>query len=88
MAARALIMHSADHDENRICERFGFLPLATRALALGEGLPTNGRLLDHRQADSTARYAHLARDEVRISVEPIAMRSAEYALRAPRSRRL
>ena len=35
---------------------------ASRALALGEGLPTIGKLLGHRKVSSTARYAHLMRD--------------------------
>ena len=35
---------------------------ASRALALGEGLPTIGRLLGHRKVGTTARYAHLMRD--------------------------
>ena len=37
---------------------------ASRALALGESLPMIGRLLGHRQIETTARYAHLARDSV------------------------
>ncbi len=41
---------------------------ASRALALGEGLPMMiGRLLGHTQVETTARYAHLARDSVRGS---------------------
>ena len=38
---------------------------ASRALALGEGLPMIGKLLGHTQVQTTARYAHLARDTVR-----------------------
>ena len=38
---------------------------ASRALALGEGLPMIGRLLGHTRVETTARYAHLARDSVR-----------------------
>ena len=49
--------------------RHGF---ALRALALGEGLPIIGRLLGHRRVETTARYAHLARDSVRESAEKIA----------------
>ena len=45
---------------------------ASRALALGEGLPIIGRLLGHRRVETTARYAHLARDSVRESAERIA----------------
>ena len=40
---------------------------ASRALALGEGLPIISRLLGHRRIETTARYAHLARDSVRES---------------------
>ena len=53
---------------------------ASRALALGEGLPIIGRLLGHRQAETTARYAHLDRDAVRNSAERVAIRIAEYIL--------
>jgi len=34
---------------------------------LGEGLPMIGRLLGHARVETTARYAHLARDSVRES---------------------
>ena len=46
---------------------------ASRALALGEGLPIIGRLLRHRRVETTARYAHLVRDSVRESAERIAV---------------
>ena len=46
---------------------------ASRALALGEGLPMIGRLVGHRRVETTARYAHLARDSVRQSAERIAI---------------
>ena len=45
---------------------------ASRALSLGEGLPMIGRLLGHRDIDSTARYAHLARESVRTSTARVA----------------
>lgn len=45
---------------------------ASRALALGESLPTIGKLLGHRRIDSTARYAHLARDAVHEAAGRIA----------------
>ena len=51
---------------------------ASRALALGEGLPIIGRLLGHRQAETTARYAHLDRKAVRKSAERVASRIAGY----------
>ena len=38
---------------------------ASRALALGESLSMIGELLGHRKVQTTARYAHLARDSVR-----------------------
>ena len=37
---------------------------ASRALALGESLPMIGKLLGHSQLETTARYAHLARDSI------------------------
>ena len=40
---------------------------ASRALALGEGLSMIGKLLGHTQVQTTARYAHLARDTVKAS---------------------
>ncbi len=45
---------------------------ASRALALGESLPMIGRLLGHSQVETTARYAHLARDSVQEAAERIA----------------
>ncbi len=45
---------------------------ASRALALGESLPTIGRLLGHGQVGTTARYAHLARDAVKASASRVA----------------
>ena len=45
---------------------------ASRALALGEALPIIGRLLSHHRVETTARYAHLARDSVRESAGRIA----------------
>ena len=44
---------------------------ASRALALGEGLPMIGKLLGHTQVQTTARYAHLARDTVKASAARI-----------------
>ena len=45
---------------------------ASRALALGESLPMIGRLLGHTQVETTARYAHLARDSVKESAAKVA----------------
>ena len=64
-----------------VCERAGLAGLrihdirhayASRALALGESLPMIGRLLGHSQVETTARYAHLARDAERESADRIA----------------
>ena len=58
---------------------------ASRALALGESLPTIGRLLGHGQVATTARYAHLARDAVKASASRVADSIAgDIGTRAPR----
>ena len=44
---------------------------ASRALALGEGLPLIGKLLGHRKVTTTARYAHLARDTEKASAAKV-----------------
>ncbi len=45
---------------------------ASRALALGESLPMIGKLLGHSQVETTARYAHLARDSIHESAARVA----------------
>jgi hypothetical protein len=40
---------------------------ASGALALGEGLSMIGKLLGHTQVQTTARYAHLARDPLKTA---------------------
>ena len=45
---------------------------ASRALALGETLPMIGKLLGHRQVQTTARYAHLAQESVKVSAARVA----------------
>ena len=47
-------------------------PFASRALALGESLPLIARLLGHTKIQMTARYAHLARDSIRVSAARVA----------------
>ena len=44
---------------------------ASRALALGESLSMIGRLLGHTDVESTARYAHLARDTEKMSAAKV-----------------
>ncbi len=65
---------------------------ASRALALGETLPTIGKLLGHSKIQTTARYAHLGRDSVRESAGRVAVSIAADilppgALPEPRRRR-
>ena len=45
---------------------------ASRALALGETLPVIGKLLGHSDIETTARYAHLARDSIHEAADRIA----------------
>ena len=53
---------------------------ASRALALGEALPVIGKLLGHSRLETTARYAHLARDSAKQSAERVAESIAEDML--------
>ena len=59
---------------------------ASRALALGEGLPMIGKLLGHARIETTARYAHLARDSVREAAERVAESIAADVLDEGRQR--
>ena len=45
---------------------------ASVAAGIGESLPIIGKLLGHTQAQTTARYAHLAADPVHDAAERIA----------------
>ena len=45
---------------------------ASRALALGESLPAIGKLLGHAHVETTARYAHLARDSMHEAAARVA----------------
>ena len=56
---------------------------ASRALALGESLPMIGRLLGHSQLETTARYAHLARDSVHEAAARVARSIAADILEEP-----
>ena len=44
---------------------------ASRALALGESLTMIGKLLGHTQVQTTARYAHLARDSIQSAASRV-----------------
>ena len=64
------VRERAELDDVRIHDlRHSF---ASRALALGESLPTIGKLLGHSKIQTTARYAHLARDSVQESAARVA----------------
>ena len=45
---------------------------ASSAVSMGQSLPMIGRLLGHTQVQTTARYAHLAADPVRIAADSVA----------------
>ena len=68
MYRHVLPWQSALEKIHYLCHSF-----ASRALALGEGLPIIGRLLSHRRVETTTRYAHLARASVRQSADRIAV---------------
>jgi integrase len=53
---------------------------ASKGVALGQGLSTVGKLLGHTQAQTTARYAHLAADHSIAAADAIS-RSLAVALR-------
>ncbi len=54
---------------------------ASTAVAAGQGLPMIGKLLGHTQVQTTARYAHLAADPVKLAANEVA-RSLAAALTA------
>ena len=69
-------MSSVEHYWHRIRAQAGLHDLrlhdcrhsyASRALALGESLPTIGKLLGHRKVSTTARYAHLMRGAEKVA---------------------
>ena len=51
---------------------------ATRALALGESLTMIGKLLNHAQIQSTARYAHVMVDAEKAAAQRVGDRIAEH----------
>ena len=72
------IRRGAELEDGRIHD----LPhiFASRALALGEGLLIIGRFLGYRRIETTARYAHLARESVREFDERIPVNIADDIL--------
>jgi len=69
-SAWMLVRERAGRDDVRIHDlRHSF---ASRALALGESLPMIGKLPGHKKVQTTARYAHLARDSVKASAARVA----------------
>ena len=56
---------------------------ASRALALGEGLATIGRLLGHAGVATTARYAHLMRDAEKAAAGRVGDSIAVHVAPAP-----
>ncbi len=76
LAESRLSLFSPDADDQRERPRPGrwtssVTAFASRALALGKGLPIIGKLLGHTQLQTTAPYAHLARDTVKASAARI-----------------
>ena len=57
-------VHAGTHDVRLHDLRHSY---ASRALALGESLPTIGKLLGHTKVATTARYAHLMRDAAKAA---------------------
>jgi integrase len=45
---------------------------ASAAVASGQGLPMIGKLLGHTQVQTTARYAHLAAEPVKVAADAVA----------------
>ena len=69
-AAWQVVREKAELDDVRVHDlRHSF---ASRALALGHSLTMIGKLLGHRQPQTTARYAHLARHSVKSAAAVIA----------------
>jgi site-specific recombinase XerD len=44
---------------------------ASTVVAAGQGLPMIGKLLGHRQVQTTARYAHLAADPIKLAANHV-----------------
>jgi integrase len=53
---------------------------ASTAVASGQGLPMIGKLLGHTQVQTTARYAHLATDPIKLAVNSVSNQLAEMMI--------
>lgn len=57
---------------------------ASDALQLGEDLPMIGKLLGHTQIQTTARYAHLKTDPIKLAADKVATAIAEALEQPPK----
>jgi|SRR6056297_1909832 len=67
--ASAGVKDARIHD---LCHTF-----ASTAVASGQGLPMIGKLLGHTQVQTTARYAHLAAEPMRMAADAVAQNLRE-----------
>jgi len=51
---------------------------ASTAVAPCQGLPMIGKLLGHTQVQTTARYAHLAADPVKLAADSVSYKISAY----------
>ena len=51
---------------------------ASTAVASGQGLPMIGKLLGHTQVQTTARYAHLAAEPIKIAADSVSYKISSY----------
>ena len=74
-------MRNLNNPWELICERAGLEDVrlhdcrhsyVSRAISLGESLPMIRKLLGRRKVQTTARYAQLARDSVKLAAERVA----------------
>ena len=66
------LLHRAGIENLRIHYLRRAVATAGGGLLVGEGLPLIGKLLGHCKVQTTARYAHLANDPVKVAAERIA----------------
>lgn len=58
---------------------------ASGAVLIGEGLPMIGKLLGHKHVQTTARYAHLADDPVRLAAQRVSSELARALFSKPKA---